>query len=180
MVFKDYPQEAFAETDLAYAAGFFEGEGSISFYLTRPHKNKAGNMIPSFLGNVVIGNTDKFVLDWFHAMFGGNVNKRDPKFQKLGTKDIWTWQLFGHKAKAWLKLVLPYFKLELKIEKAEDFIAFFSTTEHEPRLELIEKWKQRRAPAQTERSGTSNGDATVGPSEMINQRGKPKEEIIWD
>jgi hypothetical protein len=102
-------------TDLAYLAGLFDGEGSIS--VVGPSHTQ-----------LRIGMTDKEVIDWV-AQFGGSVY-RDRRSTKAGglqpRRDCWTWTLFRrYDVIALLEAMVPYMKLESKRAKAIEAIARF-------------------------------------------------------
>ena len=63
---QDNPQQA----DIAYAAGLFDGEGSIAAYVG------GGKNRDSLIYAVSIWQSSLSVLDWFAATFGGGVYRR--------------------------------------------------------------------------------------------------------
>ena len=74
------------QTDLAYIAGLFDGEGSID-YTKRKEKKKSGTYECRKI-SMEITMTDKSVLTWVHEVLGvGTLNKKPRKgFRKDGTK----------------------------------------------------------------------------------------------
>lgn len=85
---------ALPETDIAYFAGFIDGEGSI---LRRSN------------GQVVIslGNTSKRAIDWMLSKVGGRAYWYPPN--GMGTKPIWRWHLSRSRvAAALLQRMKPY------------------------------------------------------------------------
>lgn len=105
------------EIHLAYAAGFFDGEGCISLLKReRTYKQKT---ITYFL-RVSIGQKDGATLDWMKIAFGGNVFfvKRDGSFM---------WVLTDVAAYLFLKEITPYLKYkkpqaDLAIKFQEKFV----------------------------------------------------------
>ena len=80
------------DTDKAYIAGLFDGEGSINF-TRRPEKKKKhtgkGHRISNSLRlSMEVTMTDRSVIYWLHEVLGcGTVNKKPRKgFRKDGTK----------------------------------------------------------------------------------------------
>jgi hypothetical protein len=70
------------DTELAWAAGLFEGEGSIIHYSTP--SGKKSRMLQ-------LETTDADVLQRFHAIVGvGQI--RGPRIREAGRKPIWLWQ----------------------------------------------------------------------------------------
>ena len=82
-----------AQTDLAYIAGLFDGEGSINF-TRRPEKKKKHNGKPGYrISNSMrismeIAMTDQSVLIWLHEVLGVGtlIDKPRKGFRKNGTK----------------------------------------------------------------------------------------------
>jgi len=95
------------KTDLAYAAGIFDGEGHIG--ITR-HSNGSLSV------KVQIGNTNEWLLQWFKFALGGRVMlQNDRRAEKLGWKPIYHWYLRADEIQDFLKIIYPY----LKIKKAQ-------------------------------------------------------------
>jgi hypothetical protein len=84
----------------AYAAGIFDGEGSLDIYNATPAK---ASKSPSFMLRVVISQKDGKVMDWFKQHFGGYVG-----LDKHGGYYIYRWDIRSQKAKQFLLLILPY------------------------------------------------------------------------
>lgn len=99
--------------DLAYIAGFFDGEGSIVII-----KSKSGNFSPEYAYGVSIGQKDGQTLDWIKEKFGGNVYlvKHDGSFY---------WALGYTKAIVFLKMIQPY--LKYKKPQADLAIEFYES-----------------------------------------------------
>jgi hypothetical protein len=81
------------ETDKAYAAGFFDGEGHISY----PKSSKAHHL------QVVVAQVDRAPLDWLQLYFGGRV-----RFYHNARAGIHRWTLSTSQAASFLEAVLPY------------------------------------------------------------------------
>ena len=80
-----------ADTDLAYIAGLFDGEGSIHFKRgieKKKHKGKGYRISISQRISMEITMTDESVIRWVHEILGcGTVNKKPRKgLRKDGTK----------------------------------------------------------------------------------------------
>ena len=80
------------ETDRAYIAGLFDGEGSIHFKRgvekKKKHKGKGYRISNSLRLSMEITMTDESVLQWVHEVLGvGTLNKKPRKGKrKDGTK----------------------------------------------------------------------------------------------
>ena len=88
------------DTDKAYIAGLFDGEGSIHFKRgiekKKKHKGKGYRLSNSMRISMEITMTDKSVLVWVHEILGcGTLRPKTVKgFRKDGTKYLkqWKWR----------------------------------------------------------------------------------------
>ena len=87
--------------DLAYAAGFFDGEGCV-----RISKRKRGKNQLEYTELISIGNTDHDTLEWFAMMFGGKVGHE----RKGVNKPIKYWKLTNAMAVNFLQQVRPWLR----------------------------------------------------------------------
>jgi hypothetical protein len=94
------------KTDIAYAAGFFDGEGSIVMSLLKGQYLRL---------EVTCSQNTITVLNLFKRMFGGGVYGNDKCYQ---------WKVFGKKGVDFLHVVLPY--LVVKNAEAQEAIACWS------------------------------------------------------
>lgn len=93
------------EVDLAYIAGFFDGEGSIYISSEKGRNNKR------FLRmSISIGNTDGKAIDFVSNRFGKGVVSPNSKI-KSGKK-FYIWRVSGYTASEILKTMLPYMKIK--------------------------------------------------------------------
>jgi len=98
--------------DLAYAAGFFDGEGSIGIYRTNQTQ-------------IQISNTCRAALEEFVKLFGGHVGKVPAKHMEAKNpkwRPAYYWRLYGRNASKALQEMLPY--LKEKKPQAELFLTF--------------------------------------------------------
>ena len=95
-----------SETEKAYLAGFFDGEGSISC-----HFNASG----CIQLQMSLVNSYDAPLIRLHELFGGSLFqcKRGP----TGRKTLWRWTVVGKACQLPLETLLPY--LQLKKRRAE-------------------------------------------------------------
>jgi hypothetical protein len=91
-------------TDLAYLAGFFDGEGSL------------GNRAPHGYFRLDIGNTNRTILELFKRAFGGNIYEKKTH-SPLSRKQMYQWALNGDAAWEAYYAMRPY--LREKIWKNE-------------------------------------------------------------
>jgi hypothetical protein len=103
--------------ELAYAAGLFDGEGSIS--LVRHHDNRTHSP------QVSIASTDYEVVNWFQKRFGGSIVTKQPRMSNHSVS--YDWRLTDRRALTCLELVRPYLVIERKIRRIDllltDYVA---------------------------------------------------------
>ena len=136
------------KTDLAYAAGIMDGEGSIGIYC-----NSSNPKSPSHRMRVRVTNTDRWLVNWLKASFGGTVgiNKVRPGHN---WKQMWYWTVSCHKAVGVLKDLLPY--LHMKRPQAELAIEFQKT---------------RRRGVKPTGANRENADTMAAKMKKLNTRG---------
>src|SRR5262245_54541960 len=98
--------------DLAWAAGFFDGEGTIVI------NRRPGRRSPSFQLFLGVGQVDRMPLDALVEIVGGNVFN-------VRTRGTYMWAASSLVAGDVLKLLRPY--LRAKAEEARIAIEFFET-----------------------------------------------------
>ena len=86
---------SFSDIDAAYAAGLFDGEGSVGLYGTTP--------------TLVIVNTHLGVLEWCRDRWGGNIYE---KRQEKGRLRCWRWHLYGMSALPFLNTIRPWVQIK--------------------------------------------------------------------
>ena len=105
------------EKEIAYAAGLFDGEGSVS--LIRHRENRTHSP------QVSIASTDYEVVFWFQHRFGGSIVTKQPR--KPNHSVSYDWKLTDRRALAFLELIRPYLVIERKIRRIDlllnDYIA---------------------------------------------------------
>jgi hypothetical protein len=95
------------EVDLAWAAGMFEGEGTITI-------TGGGRYTRSV---VCLTNTDREIVEFFQNRWPGLVGPHKP--QKPNHKMAWTWRLQGNFVFGFLLDVSPFFRTRAEREKAD-------------------------------------------------------------
>lgn len=103
--------------ELAYAAGLFDGEGSIS--LIRHHDNRTHSP------QVSVASTDYEVVSWFRERFGGSIVTKQPRQSNHSVS--YDWRLTDRRALVFLDLIRPYLVIERKIRRIDlllnDYVA---------------------------------------------------------
>lgn len=95
--------------DLAWAAGFFDGEGCIIGVRTSSPRG------PQYVLTVTVGQVDRRPLDYLAELFGGGV--RLQKSATETTQQLHVWSVSDGYARNFLKSVRPY--LRVKGERAD-------------------------------------------------------------
>ena len=87
--------------DLRWAAGLFEGEGTVTIAKT------GGSSRPGLTRTMaIVGNTDIEVVRFFHERWGGTLRPRKPP--TLRAKSSFEWSLAGAQAAYFLRDILPF------------------------------------------------------------------------
>lgn len=102
-------------TDLAWIAGFFEGEGSVGCY--RRYERTNTGKTRSFSFNVCIAQKDRAILEWIKTFFGGTISYR-VRTASFGLH-IWRLDLRSSYAIRFLELVTPFLKTRRKIAQVK-------------------------------------------------------------
>ena len=128
------------ETELAYAAGILDGEGSVCLI-----RSRAGRL-PSPQVSVV--STDAELVNWFKARFGGTIVCK--RRRQAHHSDAYDWRLIDRRALCFLASVRPYLTIQRKIARVDLLLdAYLDATPRNGRydeqtyarkLELIEKF----------------------------------------
>ena len=106
------------QTDLAYAAGIIDGEGSI---VVGRHPSKSCRRGFSFDLSVQVLMTDWEVPSWLHLNFGGCFFEQPPR-KGMKRRRLYGWRLYSINAQHFLELALPYLKIKrLQAELATEF-----------------------------------------------------------
>jgi hypothetical protein len=92
------------QQDIAYAAGFFDGEGCVQLYMRKSGRTK--NCLTTALSAY---GTDSTPLYWLHQRWGGSI-KWDETPKRLGTgrRPVCRWVVFSKEAEVFAKDVRPF------------------------------------------------------------------------
>lgn len=117
------------ETQKAYLAGFFDGEGCIHIGTYPPGIYSASTISPFHQLSVTLGNTNRTILEHICTLLSaGNIQSSKGKNSK--TRMYYQWRIYGTKAMEFLELLKPYFIL--KKEEAVLAIEFQSGKRNPP------------------------------------------------
>ena len=120
------------ESDIAYLAGLFDGEGSLQckkgWERKKKHKGKGYRMSNSMRISMEIAMTDESVIRWVHETLNvGSVIKRNIKgLNKAGKKykTQWRWRCTFREAYYVCRLIWPY--VQVKLHKVEQVIDHYA------------------------------------------------------
>lgn len=102
--------------DCAYAAGFFDGEGTVFIAINRGAKGARG---PIYNMRVTAAQVDPTPLAWLQERWGGSLAERRPRgSQRLS----YVWNCFARQAARFLTDVRPF--LLVKIDEADLALEF--------------------------------------------------------
>lgn len=96
------------DTDIAYAAGLLDGEGSIVIGLSKRKRLKG--IVPDHWLQVGITGTNREMLDWLRQNFGGHISDSSHSKSRKKQRPCWTWRVMSNQASEFLKLLLPFLK----------------------------------------------------------------------
>ena len=140
------------ETDRAYIAGLFDGEGSIHFKRgiekKKKHKGKGHRLSNSLRLSMEITMTDKSVLIWVHEVLGvGTLTKKPRKGKrKDGTPYLmqYRWRCTFRDAYYVCCLIYPY--SITKLEKVKQILDHYQQAEiHEEKVVDLDKYRMAKA-----------------------------------
>lgn len=115
---RNFEPASLTNEELAYMAGFFDGEGSITIH--HNYRPSPRGKSPNHTLQVSIGNTDPRVVTWIAANFGGSlVVRREVRENHRG---VLQWIARSNDAANVLRALLPF--LRMKKEQAQIAIAF--------------------------------------------------------
>lgn len=98
---------------LAYTAGIIDGEGYIG--ITKSGKHKSGTI--RYTLKVVVGSTDRPMVEFLREYFGGNISIR----KVVGNRQPqWAWEVASNKAVVFLRQIIEF----LRIKKLQAEVAF--------------------------------------------------------
>ena len=139
------------ETDIAYIAGLFDGEGSIHFKRApekkKKHRGKPGYRWSNSLRlSMEITMTDQSVLMWVHEILGcGTLTKKPRKGRRVdGTKYLmqYRWRCTFRDAYYVCLLLWPF--AHTKLEKIQQVIDHYSN-EKTKNVVILDDWRRKAA-----------------------------------
>jgi hypothetical protein len=95
--------------EIAYTAGLFDGEGSISLVCNRRNRSHSPQ--------IAIASNDREVLSWFQKRWGGSIVTKQPR--KPTHSVSYDWRLTDRRALAFLRTIRPFLVIERKIKRID-------------------------------------------------------------
>lgn len=95
--------KTYLKTDLAYAAGFIDGEGC--FYVGFRRGVRGRRCFPC---TVTVAQTERDSLQRLQGLFGGKVY--EAKTTGFSKRPVWTWSIYGTDADTMVRLIMPYLR----------------------------------------------------------------------
>ena len=95
---------------LSYTAGIIDGEGCIGIH--KGGKHESGTI--KYRIRVIVGNTDRRLVEFLKDNFGGSISKRNVVGNR---KKQYAWELGNNMAAGFLKMIHPYLLLKQKQAK---------------------------------------------------------------
>ena len=137
-----------ADTDKAYIAGLFDGEGSIHFKRgiekKKKHNGRGYRNSNSIRINMEITMTDKSVIYWVHEILGCGTVTRKPRkgLRKDGTKYLmqWRWRCVFRDAYYVCCLIWPW--SHTKLHKVQQVIEHYQGTVMNGKVVSLDEYKQ--------------------------------------
>ena len=99
------------ETDRAYLAGFFDGDGCINISKSHPKHSKS----PRHVLQVVVAQADRVFLEWWAEQTGLGKVYEDIAQRKVVPmrQRMYHWRMTGQQAEDLLRLMLPFLIVKL-------------------------------------------------------------------
>ncbi len=97
------------DTEIAYAAGLFDGEGSISLVCQRRSRSHSPQ--------VAVASNDHEVLAWLQKRWGGSIVTKQPR--KTTHSVSYDWRLTDRRALTFLRVIRPFLVIERKIRRID-------------------------------------------------------------
>jgi len=137
-----------ADTDKAYIAGLFDGEGSVLFTRKnekkKKHNGRGYRNSNSIRINMEITMTDKSVIYWVHEILGCGTVTRKPRkgLRKDGTKYLmqWRWRCVFRDAYYVCCLIWPW--SHTKLHKVQQVIEHYQGIVMNGKVVSLDEYKQ--------------------------------------
>lgn len=120
--------------DLRWAAGMFEGEGTVT--IARRGRDDTYRVV------VILGNTDEQVVDFFYQRWG--YWKQPAYGSREGRQPAWYWTAAGPGAEVFLRDIRPYLRTDRVRRKVELALGFRDHQSRSRRRQSDPRYKERQ------------------------------------
>ena len=110
------------ESDIAYIAGLFDGEGHVTYKQYMRKRTKKEKAYPTWTIQLEVSMTEEDIIKWIHETLAvGSFAKKPPGKRQMGKKMQYRWRCSHRDAFNVCRLFWPHSKVKLqKIEQIID------------------------------------------------------------
>jgi|TARA_B100002003_G_scaffold166688_1_gene154822 hypothetical protein len=113
------------QNDIAYIAGLFDGEGSVSYYQRKEKQKNKKKAYNYWVIRCEMSMTDQYVMEWFYKTLDvGTLTKRLPTKSWVGRETQWRWRCGYRDAYSFAKIIWPH--TQVKLHKIEQIIDHYN------------------------------------------------------
>ena len=132
------------ESDIAYIAGLFDGEGSVTYKNYMRRRTKKEKAYPTWNIQLEVSMTEESIIRWLHEVLNvGSVSKRPPHKNSMGRKMQWRWRCSHRDAFQVCCLIWPY--AHIKLPKIKKIIDHYAEKDGNDKVVNLDEYKMRKA-----------------------------------
>jgi hypothetical protein len=132
------------ESDIAYIAGLFDGEGSVTYKNYMRRRTKKEKAYPTWNIQLEVSMTEESIIRWLHEVLAvGSVSKRPPHKNSMGRKMQWRWRCSHRDAFQVCCLIWPY--AHIKLPKIKQIIDHYAEKDGNDKVVNLDEYKMRKA-----------------------------------
>ena len=129
------------QNDIAYIAGLFDGEGSVSYYQRKEKQKNKKKAYNYWVIRCEMSMTDQYVMEWFYKTLDvGTLTKRLPTKSWVGRKMQWRWRCGYRDAYSFAKIIWPH--TQVKLHKIEQIIDHYNPEYDTAKVVSLEDYRQ--------------------------------------
>lgn len=128
------------QNDIAYIAGLFDGEGSVSYYQRKEKQKNKKKAYNYWVIRCEMSMTDQHVMEWFYKTLDvGTLTKRLPTKSWVGRKMQWRWRCGYRDAYSFAKIIWPH--TQVKLHKIEQIIDHYNPEYDTAKVVALEDYR---------------------------------------
>ncbi len=128
------------QNDIAYIAGLFDGEGSVSYYQRKEKQKNKKKAYNYWVIRCEMSMTDQYVMEWFYKTLDvGTLTKRLPTKSWVGRKMQWRWRCGYRDAYSFAKIIWPH--TQVKLHKIEQIIDHYNPEYDTAKVVALEDYR---------------------------------------